>query len=483
MDLYISGSSSQDETLKTVLSKRICDRGTGVGSTTDTFNLYNGPSGSNQFMIFCRTKGVEDLTDGTKVLFHKSSVGGSGNGVQPVANSIPLLTFMTHASTCPTVSPGGTASCSIMQTTLAVPDFGVADLGLYNGIGPFRSYFGESQAEADKMTVQSRNAVPFGVLVTVGLRNALQEAQCLTVGAEDEANMPSFTKSQLAAMFAGNLVNWPAILDEEGHPLTTARDTCANGSARTAPADSNVYIARRVKSSGTQRAGEIFFLNGHCVTNAPLMAPANDGGTCGNGTVNEGSGTSNVKTCLNTHNTANRWAVGIMSLENVSNLTSDKWRFIKIDGYAGTALNIVESRYPFFMEQSLQWRKATSGNALANGAAAHQKKLSITEWISGTELIPGRFGQPVGSLVSTLCSTHSWGTSCVMALATNTEGYVATVPTPGTRRAEADVTANPVMTSAKSLGGFTDNCAFPQTVFSTHATFESDNGAGNTPAH
>jgi hypothetical protein len=470
MDLYMSGASAQDNALRTLFTQ-LCDRGTGAGSATDTFNAYNGVSGTNQSMVFCRTKGVTGVANGTKILFHKSSVGGSGNGVQPVANSTILL-FMTTASTCPAVTPGSTVTCTANALT---PASGVGSVPPDGGISDVEpKLLGATPAEVLKLNVQSQNAVPFGLPVTVGLRNALQEAQCLTVGAEDEANMPSLTKAQLAAIYAGNLTDWSSIVDEEGHPLTTARDTCANGSSRTAPVNSNVYVARRVNSSGTQASYEVYFLNARCTTSASVMAPANDGGVCGNGTVNEGSGTSNVKACLNTHNTANRWAVGIFSLENVSNLGTDAWRHIKVDGYAGTALNIEETRYTFWMEQSLQWRNAASGNALVDGAAGFQKKLSMMQAIASNA------GQPD----TTLCFTHGGGVgykSCVMALVTN--GFVPTDPVAGTRRTAAQVESNPVLTSSKSLGGSTDNCSVPQAVFPTHATFESDNGTGNTPAH
>lgn len=461
LDLYMSGASAQDNALK-VLFGQLCNRGTGAGSATDTLNIYNGVSGSNQFMIFCRANGITGIPNGMKIMLHKSSAGGSGNGVVPVADN-QVLQFMTASSTCPAVSPGATVNCTVNALSPLSGDGAKETEAGISDVEP--KLLDANPAQVGRMTVQSQNAVPFGVPVTVALRNALQEAQCLTVGAEDEANMPSLTKPQLAGMYAGNLTDWGSLVDEEGHPLTTARDTCSNGSTRIAPVNANVYVARRVNTSGTQASNEVFFLNGRCVASAPKFAPGNDGGTCGNSTVNEGSGTGNVKACLNTHNAANRWAVGIFSLENPSNLGTDQWRFIKIDGYAGTARNIEETRYTFWMEQSLQWRNNTSVNPLLGD------KFDLASAIATNA------GQPDPAL----CFTHSWGKSCVMALVTN--GFVPTDPTPGDNRDEADITANPVLTSAKSLGGATDNCAFPQALFPTHATYESDNGDVQSAAH
>jgi len=70
-----------------------------------------------------------------------------------------------------------------------------------------------------------------------------------------------------------------------------------------------------------------------------------------------GLGTGDVRECLDGHAQFNRWAIGILSTENVGNNGNRKFRFIKVDGSAPTLLNAYLGRWPHVTEQSMQWRR------------------------------------------------------------------------------------------------------------------------------
>jgi hypothetical protein len=450
LDFYMSGASAQDPGIRTLFGQ-LCNRGTGPGSATDTMTLYFGTSGSNQAAIFCKANGITGIANGTNILFHKSSVGGSGNGSQPVAAGLPLL-FLNQSSTCPApvfdiVDQRFESTCTTNVTTSIAPDAGASD------VEPKLLLPALSATENGNITPKSAYAVPFGVPVTLPLYRALQDAQGLVVGADDEANMPSLAKAQLAGLYAGNVNTWDFLIDKEGFALNTNNDANNDGVNRTVPANTNVYLARRVETSGTQASFEVYFLNARCTPN-PRMLPPNDGGnvttgggTCGTNTINAGSGSSNVISCLNTLNTQNRWGIGVLSME-YSPLSTDGFKFIKIDGYSGSAFNMSQGKYDFVMENTFQWR--TSGaNVLAGD------KLDLMNALASN----------AGAPDPALCYQQQTGhKSCVMALGGGFV-YLPTLSTPGNPVDEADIEANPVTLFSKAIFGSTDNCSTPQAVY------------------
>lgn len=457
LDVFVSGASAQDGALER-LFRNTCDAG-----TLDIFR-----AGSNQRVLFCRISnaGVPGFpVAGQKVAIHKTSAGGSGNGVQPVANQTPLSFIDMNAIKSGAITCTGTSSVAaetVAGTTFAgytdhtncgstngtrnaVPDAGISD------VEP--ALVGASAAEISRLNVQSQNAVVFGVPVTEALRNALQQAQGLTVGSENEANMPSLSKAQLASIYNGGITDWSQLVTGNGTDLPSA--------ASVPPSDTQVYLCRRVSTSGTQASFETYMLGQRCISGVVGMQSGNDGGVVGAGTVNEGSGTGNVISCLNTHDGANRWAVGLFSTENVETNAvagvndGNVWRFIKINGAAPSLLNTANGKYDFFMEQSIQWRNAASGNALSG------LKLTLMQDVAANA------GSP--SIIRALNNGfhHTWGDGGVMALITN--GHMPTMPAPGTPVAAADVAANPVLTSTKSPQGAPNNCQTPVTFFPVSA--------------
>jgi ABC-type phosphate transport system substrate-binding protein len=377
-EFYVSGASAQEGQLKQFM-RRAC--------TTGTLTLYRQ---ANQFAYHCavNTAVTGAVTKANSVVY-KSSVGGSGNGTEPVANN-KTLAFMDVA-TMPAIGSGGATTapaagtCSNATTVAAVAPVGTDTIGLpayqdvicnqtlvnktteagLSDVEPalFKgSVAGLDDAAIAKLGVAPINQLVFGVPVTTGLRDALQTAQVANgtlaagcVGSETEACMPSLTKSQITGIYTGTLSTW----DQLG--LTNAADPY-----------NAVWTARRVQTSGTQTSARVYFLNDPCVANmasfvedpaGPLATTnaaacsAADPIAAGYTPTFQGSGSGNVVTCMNAHQTNNRWAVGVLSTEFVAGSAGNTgYRFIKVDGSAPTLYNAANGNYQYVMEATLQKR-------------------------------------------------------------------------------------------------------------------------------
>ncbi|MEK6749700.1 MAG: hypothetical protein AABY83_10900 [Pseudomonadota bacterium] len=471
-DMYISGASAQDGGLLAMM-RRVCASG--------TLDVYAGAgSAANQALYFCQvnTAQVAGLVK-PNIAVYKTSVGGSGMGVQPVSDAVPLPFFNVArmGAVCPATGAAVAAVAPIAPDTLGLPAYTkrtcttsglvnayptqpAASTGLYDVV-PDAGFsdveptlFGATPAQIARMSPVSANAVIFGVPVTLGLRNALQAAQGLSVGGEDEVSMPSLTKTQIAALYSGYVTTWDQFASVLGVTLP-------------APVDLNVYLARRVATSGSEKATEVYFLNQNCAANVAPMQVGNDTTSCGAtgvpGTVYEGSGGGNVAACLNTHHAAGRWAVGLLSTEVVANNASDGWRFIKVGGQAPTLLNVQDSRYDFWAEQSMQSRAVAYTNPTYGTVGGVLSGDKSTFWSALTLKI----GEP--AVVSAIDSgfAHSWGHAGLMALGLN---YAANAPmdesTPAALvLAKAQVLSNPVTTTTRSPNGSPNNCN-PPVLFS-----------------
>src|SRR5208337_4680775 len=182
------------------------------------------------------------------------------------------------------------------------------------------------------------------------------------------------SRAQLAGIFSGVLKDWGQIVNPQGHALATRN--ARNGQLISSPpgvkppSDERVYVCRRVPTSGTQAAFEMFFLNQRCTAEIPDFVDSGD-------TVFQGSTTSDVQSCLNQLDDRNVWAVGILTTESVESLKDDRWRFIKMDGVAPTLLNTFNGRWPFFVEQSYQWRNERSEQPLQGSKLALMAQIGL----------------------------------------------------------------------------------------------------------
>jgi hypothetical protein len=201
----------------------------------------------------------------------------------------------------------------------------------------------------------------FGILVTEALYNAMQTYQrdtthelpssCVTGDYTTGNCQPNITKAQYASIVSltgGYHTDWSPIV----------------GTAGTGKA---VNLCRRVNTSGTQASSDIFFLSSPCANtavNAGALVVATAADSDANFIVTEGSGTGDVKSCLVAANTANNFAIGVVSMENS---VAAGYKFIKLNGVSpnfktdGTAditqrQNAVDGKYEFAFEPVTIWR-------------------------------------------------------------------------------------------------------------------------------
>jgi hypothetical protein len=456
VDLFVAGSSAQDNTLQS-LFRLMCEP-----NSLDAFRA----SGGNVRLLFCRTRSgagaIPGIIGGQQVAFHKSSISGSGSGVGPLIQRTPVdflnvQDLRAHFDErCPVgkrtqhfaegqLTAYTEYECANPSPEKEIPDAGISD------VEPrfFLNAYHLAPEAISVLTVHNANAFIFGVPVNLGLRNALQAARfsredpCnpgnrryteLTSGGhgtrvpfgESAQCMPSLSRAQLAGIFASRLTRWGQIVNPQGYPLAAknARGQISSPPGVRAPSDDGVYVCRRGNTSGTQAAYEMFFLNQRCTTG---VNPFVESGS----KVFIGSVSSDIPTCLAQLDQKNVWAIGILSTENVESLKSDRWRFIKMDGVAPTLLNTYNGRWPFFVEQSYQWRNEHSDQPLQG------PKLGLMARI-GMEL-----GDPAIIRELDRGFRHAWGSAGAVALSDT--GSVPPRPTPGKPVDEDSLDSSPIL--------------------------------------
>jgi hypothetical protein len=282
--------------------------------------------------------------------------------------------------------------------------------------------------------------------------------------------MPTLARAHVSALFSGAIRSWDQLYDSKGAPLTQSsflapsppRDPEASGASPGAyrpdtGMGATVFICRRIESSGTQAAFEVHYLRTRCEANALAFVAPNDGSSLGGGgdvdrlvriarpagRVFAGVGTADVRSCLDAHAQFNRWAIGVLSTENVGNNGNRKFRYVKVDGVAPTLLNAYFGRWPHVTEQSMQWRKS------------FDPSLTTTPEGRVLSFLATNLGLP--RVIAALNSgfIHPWGQGGYLAPATS--GFDAPKP-PVTAEA---LRSNPVGSLTYSFQGQLDDCRAP----------------------
>ena len=207
LNVFASGASAQDQGI---------ERWFRLQCTNNSLHIYRITGNGNQRLFLCNVTSATVPgfpAGGQRVAFFKSSVGGSGNGVQPVADQT-LLAFL---------DPANVSGCNSPAATAAAPPFGaffdhtcttsgtlqnrVSDAGI-SDVEP--RLFGATPAQVQRLTVSSQNAVIWGVPVTTALRNAIQDAQSSVVTGNRESleSMPALSRQQVTSLYVGQLNDW-----------------------------------------------------------------------------------------------------------------------------------------------------------------------------------------------------------------------------------------------------------------------------------
>jgi len=475
-EMVMSGASASSDLVLNLIIDDICSGSGGID--------YLSGSDSSGWAVACNvTAGqVPGLSSSANILFRKRNSGGSGLGVMPVIDALPLP--FTEISTgggsnCGTAPSGtdstgaGTSynvwSCGTAKED-ATPVGGFSDIepSKFFGINkPVVDIDGDGTDDVPEFTDRGNFAVRplaglvFGVPVTRDLRNALQQAQGLTVDSDTEADMPSLSAQVIRSMYTGAIKKWDQLTFDVGGVQTPLTDIVTPSSDK---GSDKVHICRRVNGSGTQAQSNAIFLNWPCEAGAvkPLIEP---GFPSTGPIVFQNSGSSDVGRCLDDFNNgtnasgknvaiqsgpfvladANRqaWAIGIQSTEKNAGNSRD-YRFIKVDGVAPTVQNVHGGTYFDFAEQSMQWRTSAAQNGTA-GATADQALIFEDIAANATG------ATPVANLNTNFAFVGGW------------QGGWLAVPGTGSNVADADFSlSNPVNTVTRSpFGNSPNTCQFP----------------------
>lgn len=483
IELRISGSTAQDEALENLMhlspgipgAPNICEPG--------TLDVYRGTiHGTASRVYYCRTSAaVQGIPAGERLAVYKSS-GGSGEGVTPVSAGRPLrfldLAHLASGADCregraaratADFAPYREHSGCDGEGRLAVPRAGLSDVNpeLVGGI-------------TAPLTVRAQNQIVWGLPVSKNLRNALQTIQGLvpaTVphddpGRDAESVMPTLARAQVAAIFAGATRSWNEFYDGKGTRLPESsflalyppRDAESAGASPGAyrpdrVTGATIYVCRRIATSGTQASFEVHYLRARCERDAPEFVKPDDGSDLSSGgnvsrlvriarpagRVFAGVGTVDVRDCLDAHAQFNRWAIGILSTENLGNNGNRKFRFIKVDGAAPTLLNAYLGRWPHVTEQSMQWRRSFDAS------------LDKTDEGRVLRFLATNLGAPRVLAALNSGFVHPWGQGGYLAPATS--GF----PPPPTPVTADGLRVNPVGALTRSLGRLND-CGEPLVV-------------------
>ncbi len=350
----------------------------------------------------------------------------------------------------------------------------------------------------------------FGVVVNSRLYAALQVAQvaagklastCISTSIvagqnngtftsptnNTDACMPTLTTAQLSAVFGANrTTDWLNLFFGGDASATTLQSLVTVQDSHDVPANTNIHYCSRTAGSGTLAAVNIKLENQCSNTNEAIVTTAAQ--TIGQETdllggnqkvVHSMSGSGDLENCLeglndavtkgsgstiftfpavtNAFDPANtagpqsdfRWAVGIMSLDRNFAL-GKKYRFIKIDGSAPTAENVVNGKYKLWAE--LVSLGATSANPLA---------VDILKNLGSSDQIVA------------LNQAHPFGVSGFLGTATNPNFLPSydTAIAPGTKLFAAWDSARPVnpWTHATATGVNLNHCRTPSIPGGTNA--------------
>ncbi len=477
-DLNISGATASEIALRDFIIGTLCDAG---GADIRMYSLNGSYTfNSNQFAIACSVATVPGADK--NILFRKEGAGGSYKGVAPVCNNSELRSYIIPtAAACGAVTTANVAgengrivdvyACNNLGSgaSLLEAEGGFSDLGPTEGLV-------DTSSTCDNVT--RAYVVPFGVMVTKKLRDALQIAQnirpCAAVVAgtrcvganaagnpvdsgwaardddgdgvinEEEADhQPSFSNSLITSLNTGTVPRWSdiAVYDPNNQGVLTPLnnivglgaldpDVAANyeacpGGVCVAPvaADNRVTLVHRALSSGTRAETAVVMNREKCVSGARGLTSPTPLDFAGPTTMQLQSGSGDMERTMTNLNRGVNANTGFTTAPmNVSDGGS-LWAFghTSLDRVpVGPDKNAATTTGDGFRFIRLDGRLGTFEN-VANGSYYHYGESTI-QWendLNANELslmstLSTGSGNP--TVLGSLRRQHSWGFSGVMSL-------------------------------------------------------------------
>ena len=367
LTLMVSGATAQSKQVEQTFGN-YCDKTTATKYTIDN-------SVSESYAITCTAPAANTPFASPLNLRLIKEDGGSSTGVKQVSRGETLPVVLVDDATCAPRLDGGVQVESngipvedCTQTEDITAQVGISDVepALFDTPVNFKDV--DQNANWD---VEPVNVSTFGVVVSPGLYDALQDAQGLTNN-EDIANMPSMSSTLIANIFAGNITSWDTL---RAGP---------QGLAQSQGADTSVNLCIRKVGSGTQAQFNAFYLQNPCLgSGAKTFAADNTGPD----PVSKGSsstypvptdflgfplsgvaysywndGSSDMGRCMTRVAADNRWAIGFQSLEKVKEADASKnnYKFVRVDGVTPTLENVAAGLYRNWSAASVQINKDTT---------------------------------------------------------------------------------------------------------------------------
>ncbi|WP_374569275.1 hypothetical protein [Ideonella sp.] len=418
-EVYIAGASAQRLFLGAWFQEQC------TPASFDVF--FNGtgsaPAGSSYRAYSCNLKKkVGNWNTGTPVLLVKRDLGGSFQGVNPIATGTAQDLMVVDGSCTATGNPSP-------ATDILVPSFAcngvaarVADAGLSDvepALFQKAANLPAPQLPVDTKNLDSKafNQTIMGVAVNKKLYRALQEAQGLIPAGgvldDNPVKMPTLSRTFVSAALSGQLTGSSA--DKRGWNLVVPTSVDAGVLGK------QVNVCRRNIGSGTQASFNVEFLNAGCGAGTAVYAPV--GQTVGtknstvlaspalaeNGTLawNLATGSGSVETCLGTtveNLGGTAYAIGMLSRENTplpTGLGIDKgYRFVKLDGQSPSRDNAKQGDYKFVYNATMQWNKVVLTDAdiksflialRANGGKASALNIADVDTQQGVLSAPSTY--------------------------------------------------------------------------------------------
>ena len=450
-NVYLAGSSAVDLALTKFFAKA-CDAG--------TLDTYRSDTGVKSYYLWtCETttaNGFGLASGNTKIAVHKNT-NSSSDGVNLLSNTAAPALFLktTDIASCTVAAATIPAAAGLPAYTLSACGTTAGNAG--TGTDSEQVNFGFADSEpaqfnssvAGQLTTAYPFGIIFGVVVSKNVRDVLQQQQFGVSNDETLANTPSLSSAQLNAIFTGNVTLWSQAI----------------GTATTGVFSENpIYVVRRGDGSGSNRAFNTAFVGQFCtpglqpmVTSTPtaninLTNPLTDCVSSTTSRRKQAADSDDMVACVANFNASNIGSIGYVSTD-YQPTAADGYRFIKVDGYLPTQLNVVDGKYKVWSEEALTYNtgRGTPGD-LANfynrfkTASADQAYLSAIS--SGLQ-------QPIGGWTGGLLGAQpnsqnaaGWGLPVAANLA---------VP-----RSDASVLANPANPLSRGYGTGYNLCAQPQ---------------------
>jgi hypothetical protein len=522
-NVFVGGATAQDPgfllIVRTICQNNAIDTSSPATIAASDATRMDAYLGTDNQVYTCLANNLlaPAVPNGTAIAVYKTSVGGSGSGVIPLARQVTDYgspTVQVRFLPVPTSLPTSCTNVAVGATVIGPVAVGARTAARYIshtgcgtgnraiipqvGISDVEPAFidGATPEDSQALNTIAVNHGIFGFAVTESLRNALQAAQGLVscsvargdASREALANQPSLTRTQLAGITTGNIINWNSLTVRGASGsqglydfiAAQASANCPRPTALPGEGGARTFVIRRVPSSGTQAITEIWTTRQRCQPGSQPylddLDPVSDAASSipsfnPDAWVQAYSSSSGVRNGLDRASgpwavqagsgTENRWAIGNLSCENTWASASGNraYRFVKIHGATPGLRDTANGAYDFYAEQVVNTSNAAPPPAGLPAAFATYLSTNLAD-PDVLRTVNAGFAQPGTNLSGIGPVAGDWtgdqGQGCLLGVPDGATIVPPAAPITGTA-----IQTQPINTSWKRPLGFTNNCQDP----------------------